>query len=44
MKNKDTKKTREEHAAEVREHSRKYGFPVKRKEESKNNPVISNSI
>ena len=32
MANKNVKKTKEEHAAGVREHSRKYGFPVKRKE------------
>ena len=35
MDNKQVKKTKEEHAAGVREHARKYGFVVKRKEESK---------
>ena len=35
MKNKNGKKTNEEHAAGVREHSRKYGFPVKRKDKEK---------
>lgn len=35
MTNKDVKKTKEEHAAGVREHSRKYGFLVKQKEEKK---------
>ena len=31
MTNLKLKKTKEEHAAGVREHSKKYGFPVKRK-------------
>ena len=35
MTSKDGKKTKEEHAAGVREHSLKYGFPVKRKEKEK---------
>ena len=35
MTNENVKKTKEEHAAGVREHSRKYGFPVKRKEKEK---------
>lgn len=35
MTNKNVKKTKEEHAAGVREHSRKYGFPVKRKDTEK---------
>lgn len=35
MTNKNVKKTKEEHAAGVREHSRKYGFPVKRKDKEK---------
>lgn len=32
MSNKTVKKTKEEHAAGVREHSKKYGFPVKQKD------------
>ena len=35
MTNKKGNKTKEEHAAGVREHSRKYGFPVKRKDKEK---------
>lgn len=35
MINKNGNKTKEEHAAGVREHSRKYGFPVKRKDKEK---------
>ena len=35
MTNKNVNKTKEEHAAGVREHSRKYGFLVKRKDKEK---------
>ena len=37
MDNKQVKKTKEEHAAGVREHARKYGFVVKRKDKKQNN-------
>ena len=35
MTNINGKKTKEEHAAGVREHSRKFGFPIKRKDKEK---------
>lgn len=35
METKIKKKTKEEHAAGVREHSKKYGFPVKQKAKDK---------
>lgn len=34
MANGNTKKTKAEHAAGVREHSKKYGFPIKQKDET----------
>jgi len=37
MTNKNAKKTKEEHAAGVREHSKKYGFPVKQKVKAEKN-------
>ena len=35
MDNKQVKKTKEEHAAGVREHAQKYGFVIKRSNENK---------
>lgn len=34
MTNKNAKKTKEEHAAGVREHSKKYDFPIKQKDKN----------